>query len=99
MVVAVFRRTDVDTAPSICYPYGKWQIGAMMQDRYAGDIGGFGKFGLLRALADGGFKIGINWYYTNPLESERSPSGAYLNNDGKYHIDEEYDECDPDLCN
>lgn len=31
-----------------------------MQDRYAGDIGDFGKLGMLRALASAGFSIGNN---------------------------------------
>lgn len=33
-----------------------------MQNRYAGDIGDFGKFGLLRALRGSGLSIGVNWY-------------------------------------
>lgn len=30
-----------------------------MQDRYAGDIGDYGKFGLLKALQAEGFRLGI----------------------------------------
>ena len=41
-----------------------------MQDRYAGDIGDFGKFGLLRALSSAGLSIGVNWYRTIPSASE-----------------------------
>jgi len=33
-----------------------------MQNRYAGDIGDFGKIGLLRALQGAGLSIGVNWY-------------------------------------
>lgn len=33
-----------------------------MQDRYAGDIGDFGKLGLLRALRKEGLSVGVNWY-------------------------------------
>jgi hypothetical protein len=33
-----------------------------MQNRYVGDIGDFGKFGLLRFIEDTGLRIGINWY-------------------------------------
>lgn len=33
-----------------------------MQDRYVGDIGDFGKYGLLRALADGSLRLGVVWY-------------------------------------
>ena len=40
-----------------------------MKDQYSGDVGDFGKFGLLRALAndiDGGprFRLGVIWYLT-----------------------------------
>ena len=40
-----------------------------MQDRYAGDIGDFGKFGLLKALLSEGFSLGVNWYKAEPPES------------------------------
>ena len=33
-----------------------------MQNRYTGDIGDFGKLGLLRQLQKTGLSIGINWY-------------------------------------
>ncbi|MGN1144419.1 MAG: hypothetical protein ACI4SU_07600 [Anaerovoracaceae bacterium] len=39
-----------------------------MQNRYTGDIGDFGKLGLLRQLSGAGFSIGVNWYLT-PDES------------------------------
>ncbi len=45
-----------------------------MQNRYAGDIGDYGKFGLLRSLGSTGFRIGVNWYLT-PDETH--------NNDGR----------------
>jgi len=49
-----------------------------VQDRYAGDVGDFGKFGLLRYFAlELGISFGINWYLY-PDESH--------NSDGK-HID------------
>jgi hypothetical protein len=49
-----------------------------MQDAYAGDVGDFGKFVLLDAVArsSGGLKIGINWYYV--------PSPRIASNDGKH---------------
>lgn len=61
-----------------------------MQDRYAGDIGDFGKFGFLRALEAEGFSIGVNWYHTLQHASE-------VHEDGKYRIDEKYFSCDPQL--
>ncbi len=33
-----------------------------MQNRYTGDIGDYGKLGLLRALQASGFSVGVNWY-------------------------------------
>lgn len=63
-----------------------------MQDRYAGDIGDYGKFGLLKALQAEGFRLGINWYKaTPPTEREKE------NDDGKHRIAERYDVCDPAL--
>ena len=46
-----------------------------MQDRYVGDIGDYGKLGLLRSLAAAGLLIGVNWYRT-PDENH--------NEDGKF---------------
>ena len=42
-----------------------------MQDRYTGDIGDFGKLGLLRQLTSTGLSIGVNWYRT-PDETHNS---------------------------
>lgn len=61
-----------------------------MQDRYAGDIGDFGKFALLKALSAAGFKIGVNWYRTYPQRFEKQ-------DDGKYHIPQKYFACDQQL--
>lgn len=35
-----------------------------MQDRYVGDVGDFGKIGMLRQLEEAGLRIGVNWYLT-----------------------------------
>lgn len=54
-----------------------------MQDRYAGDVGDFGKFGLLRQIAGSGLKVGINWYRTYKPEEHSNNDGkhiGYLNN-------------------
>ncbi|MBP7186237.1 MAG: hypothetical protein KBA55_05630 [Ruminococcus sp.] len=47
-----------------------------MQDRYAGDIGDYGKFILLRKLSEK-FRIGINWYDPGELEFERDKNGSF----------------------
>ncbi len=55
-----------------------------MQDRYAGDIGDFAKYGLLRALGDG-HQLGISWYLF-PDESHNADGKhtAYLDNQGEW---------------
>ena len=62
-----------------------------MQDRYTGDIGDFGKLGLLRALRREGFSVGVNWYLTLPTEAEKRKG------DGSIRIPEKYAVCDPEL--
>ena len=69
-----------------------------MQDRYAGDVGDFGKYGLLRALwgQPGDPSLGIVWYLTGAEPD---------NNDGRFTRYLEattknlatYRNCDPDL--
>ena len=39
-----------------------------MQDRYAGDVGDFGKFKLLQELQREGFTLGVNWYRAGLLD-------------------------------
>lgn len=56
-----------------------------MQNRYVGDIGDFGKYGLLRyLLKDNRLKLGINWYLV-PDETHNSDGGhiSYLLNEKK----------------
>ena len=45
-----------------------------MKDQYVGDIGDFGKYSLLRAFADAGVKVGVNWYLT---ENDGSTDGKF----------------------
>lgn len=69
-----------------------------MQDRYAGDVGDFMKFGLLRCLVDGEvpLRLGANWYLTGD---------EFHNSDGKHigYLDPSNSQhatlraCDPDL--
>lgn len=62
-----------------------------MQDRYAGDIGDFGKFGLLRALAAEGLSIGVNWYRVE------TPTQEIAVNDGMKLIPDRLAVCDTEL--
>lgn len=68
-----------------------------MQDRYAGDVGDFGKFGLLRALSATGLSVGVNWYYTLPPASERNASGSFKHNDGMHGVPPALAGCDQAL--
>lgn len=65
-----------------------------MQDRYAGDVGDFGKIGLLRALtAETNFSLGLNWYlHPDEGHNEDGRFIDYLNNN-------KLERCDLDLCN
>jgi hypothetical protein len=51
-----------------------------MQDRYAGDVGDYVKFALLRALSPG-MKLGVAWYlYPDEGHNEDGRHTAYLSN-------------------
>lgn len=61
-----------------------------MKNQYVGDIGDYGKYGLLRFLANRGVKIGVNWYLTK----------NDLTNDGNKtdYLKDDKEKCyDPDL--
>ena len=62
-----------------------------MQNRYTGDIGDFGKLGLLRQLHSGGLSIGINWYL---VPDERHNGDGRLIN---YLKNSNFAACDEDL--
>ncbi len=59
-----------------------------MQNRYTGDIGDFGKLGLLRVLQSSGLTIGVNWYLA-PDETHNG-DGRHV----KYLEQEDFRECD-----
>lgn len=65
-----------------------------MQDRYAGDIGDYGKIGLLKALRLQGMSVGINWYLVDLLDVEKKSDGSFKQQDGKYLIPEKLKICD-----
>jgi hypothetical protein len=68
-----------------------------MQDRYAGDVGDYGKIGLLKCLQAHGFSIGVNWYRVPSLDVEKKKDGSFKQDDGKYLIPDSVRECDPPL--
>lgn len=49
-----------------------------MKNQYIGDIGDYGKYGLLRFLSSNGLKIGVNWYLTLDDGSNDGKKRAYL---------------------
>ena len=61
-----------------------------MQNRYTGDIGDFGKLGLLRRICKADFSIGVNWYLT-PDESHNGDGRhiGYLRNEAFRVCDEQ----------
>jgi hypothetical protein len=61
-----------------------------MKNQYIGDIGDYGKYGLLRYLAERGIRIGINWYLTDKDGSSDGKFTNYLNRS-------ENRICDPEL--
>ncbi len=64
-----------------------------MQDRYAGDVGDFGKLGMLRQIANSGLKIGINWYFTFKPEEHRNADGKHIS----YLKKKPFQDCDDEL--
>lgn len=60
-----------------------------MKNQYVGDIGDYGKYGLLRYLAGNGIKIGVNWYLTPDDGSNDGKHVAYLDKDSDRWYDEE----------
>lgn len=58
-----------------------------MQDAYVGDIGDYGKYGLLRRISNTSLHLAINWYKVNPINASKQNDGKYiqyLNNPEKY---------------
>ena len=69
-----------------------------MQDRYAGDVGDFGKYGLLRWLCGpdahgSALRLGVLWYRFEDATPGDGKHISYLQPPGA----QEYRECDPDL--
>ncbi len=58
-----------------------------MKNQYVGDIGDYGKYGLLRAFANAGVKIGVNWYLTKNDGSTDGKFVKYLQSDDMRRYD------------
>lgn len=62
-----------------------------MQNRYTGDIGDFGKLGLLRQLSAAGFRIGVDWYLTP--DEKHNGDGRHI----QYLQNKSFAACDREL--
>ena len=61
-----------------------------MQNRYAGDVGDFGKLGMLRCIECAGIKVGVNWYLVEDEEHNADGKHTRYLRDRKFvGIDEE----------
>lgn len=49
-----------------------------MQDTYIGDIGDYGKYGLLRAITAAGISLSVNWYKVVPKKFNKQDDGKYI---------------------
>ena len=50
-----------------------------MQDAYVGDIGDYGKYGLLRAVNGTDLRLAVNWYKVVPRGPQKQLDGRYVN--------------------
>ena len=77
--------------------------GPTMQDRYIGDVGDFGKYGLLRSLCRGdkhdpAFRLGVLWYRFDGDESTAANDGRHIDYLCAPSRHERFlRRCDPDL--
>lgn len=60
-----------------------------MKNQYFGDVGDYGKYGLLRHLANNGIKIAVNWYLTPDDGSNDGKHITYLEKDDMQRYDTE----------
>ena len=75
-----------------------------MQDRYIGDVGDFGKYGLLRWLCRGDehgseLRLGVLWYRFDEDDSTAGNDGGYIQylSSNPPRLERSLGSCDPDL--
>ena len=66
-----------------------------MQNKYVGDIGDFGKYGLLRALSGDPLRLGVVWYLFPDEGNNDGKFTDYLRNPSAR--DKKLRDCDPEL--
>lgn len=62
-----------------------------MQDNYIGDIGDYGKYGLLREVCTEMLSLAINWYRVVPKKIGKQDDGKYISYLSQPHLYKEYD--------
>ena len=62
-----------------------------MQDNYVGDIGDYGKYGLLRNVTAAGLRLAVNWYRVVPTRPGQQEDGKYTSYLDKPEIYRHYD--------
>ena len=62
-----------------------------MQDNYIGDIGDYGKYGLLRAVCENQMSLAINWYKVTPKKAGKQDDGKFTSYLDKPEIYRQYD--------
>lgn len=62
-----------------------------MQDNYIGDIGDYGKYGLLRTVCAEGLSLAVNWYRVMPKKTGKQDDGKFINYLSKHQCYREYD--------
>ncbi|MFN4007352.1 MAG: hypothetical protein ACK4HE_07560 [Chitinophagaceae bacterium] len=62
-----------------------------MKNQYFGDVGDFGKFGLLKHMISPALRVGINWYLT---KNDSKSDGRHV----EYLYKSEFQQTDPELC-
>ena len=62
-----------------------------MQDNYIGDIGDYGKYGLLRTICNEGLSLSINWYKVVPKKQGKQDDGKFINYLSSPQIYADYD--------
>ncbi len=62
-----------------------------MQDNYVGDIGDYGKYGLLRTVCLQGLSLSVNWYKVRPKKSGKQEDGKYVSYLSKPAVYRSYD--------
>lgn len=69
-----------------------------MKNQYFGDIGDYGKYGLLRCLAGQGLSIAVNWYLTPDDASNDGSIRGYLSKEKDRRYDPELFDALREMC-